>query len=67
MRSIINEIRVGHARKLLIDSDQNIAEIAYASGYESLSNFNRRFHELTGLSPKEYRREHVRDRLQKLQ
>lgn len=67
LSGLINEIRVGHARKLLIDSDQNIAEIAYASGYESLSNFNRRFHELTGLSPKEYRREHVRDRLQKLQ
>jgi AraC-like DNA-binding protein len=67
LSGLINEIRVGHARKLLIDSDKSIAEIAYASGYESLSNFNRRFYELTCLSPKEYRREQARDRLQKLQ
>ena len=64
LSSFINEIRVGHARKLLIDSDQSIAEIAYASGYENLSNFNRRFYEFTKMSPKEYRREHARDRLQ---
>ena len=58
LSDFINEVRVGHASKLLIDTDQTISEIAYASGYESLSNFNRRFHELTGLSPKEYRRQH---------
>lgn len=59
LSSFINEIRVGHARKLLIDSDQSIAEIAYASGYENLSNFNRRFYELTKLTPREYRRQHT--------
>jgi AraC-like DNA-binding protein len=58
LSSFINEVRIGHAKKLLIDSDLNISEIAYASGYESLSNFNRRFQELTGLCPKRYRRQH---------
>lgn len=50
-----NEVRVGHASKLLIDTKQRISEIAYASGYETLSNFNRRFRDLTGLNPREYR------------
>ncbi len=53
-----NEVRIGHASKMLIDSDDTIAEIAYASGYESLSNFNRCFHQLKGLSPRGYRRQY---------
>ncbi len=40
---------------LLGQSDQTIAEVAYASGYETLSNFNGRFREIAGVSPKEYR------------
>lgn len=31
---------------------------AFASGYATLSNFNRRFHELAGVSPTEFRRLH---------
>jgi AraC-like DNA-binding protein len=55
LTDFINEIRIGHARKLLAQTDQTIAEVAYASGYETLSNFNRRFREIAGVSPKEYR------------
>ncbi len=58
LSDFINEVRVGHARKLLIDTDQTISEVAFASGYASLSNFNRCFRSLTGLSPKLYRRQH---------
>jgi len=58
LSDFINEVRLGHARKLLIDTDQTISEVAYASGYDSLSNFNRRFHDQVGVSPKEYRRQH---------
>ena len=54
----LSEVRVGHASRLLIETDLSIAEIAYASGYGSLSNFNRRFHGLTGLTPGEYRHQH---------
>ncbi len=55
LTDFINEIRIGHARTLLAQTDQTIAEVASASGYETLSNFNRRFREITGASPKEYR------------
>jgi AraC-like DNA-binding protein/quercetin dioxygenase-like cupin family protein len=58
LTDFLNDVRVGHASRLLIETDQPVSEIAYASGFESLSNFNHRFSKLTGLNPKEYRRQH---------
>ena len=58
LSDFVREVRLGHARKLLIESRQSIAEIAYASGFESLSNFNRGFRQATGASPREFRRQH---------
>lgn len=54
----VNEVRIGHARRLLIETDRTISEVAFASGFESLSNFNRRFRDISGISPREYRRRH---------
>ncbi|MCW8130227.1 MAG: AraC family transcriptional regulator [Planctomycetota bacterium] len=53
----VNELRVGLACRMLIESDKNVAEIAYTSGFENLSNFNRRFRALKKQSPGEYRRQ----------
>ena len=58
LSDFVSEVRVGHARKLLIETTEGIAQVAYASGFESLSNFNRCFHDLTGVSPKEFRRQY---------
>jgi len=55
----INELRVGQASKLLIESELSVAEICYQVGFNNVSNFNRRFRELQRMSPKEYRREFV--------
>lgn len=53
----LNDIRISHARKLLIESDdQTIAEIAYLCGYKNLSNFNKLFKIKTRLTPKEYKK-----------
>jgi AraC-like DNA-binding protein/quercetin dioxygenase-like cupin family protein len=54
----VNEVRIGHARRMLIETDRTISEVAFASGFESLSNFNRRFRHISGLSPREYRQQH---------
>lgn len=51
----VNEIRVGHACKLLLEDQWTIAQIAYDSGFDSLSNFNRNFKRYIGHTPREYK------------
>ncbi|WP_223552295.1 AraC family transcriptional regulator [Aestuariivivens sp. NBU2969] len=53
--SYINELRISFACKLLIESDKNIIEIAYDSGFNNISNFNRAFRVIIGKTPREYR------------
>jgi AraC-like DNA-binding protein/quercetin dioxygenase-like cupin family protein len=60
LSDFIKEVRIGHARKLLMETDATVAEIAYASGFDSLSNFNRQFRQLSKISPKGFRKEQQR-------
>jgi len=52
----VNDIRIGHARKLLLEDNLNISQISYECGFNTLSNFNRQFKAITNMSPHEYRR-----------
>ncbi len=54
--AFINEIRLGHACRLLMEGDVTITEVASASGYRNLSNFNRCFRERYDLSPRQYQK-----------
>jgi AraC-like DNA-binding protein len=47
--------RYEKARKLLEDVDLRVSEIAFAVGFQSLSQFNRVFKKLSGKSPTAYR------------
>lgn len=47
--------RIGHASRLLVDSDLGIAEVALAAGYADQSAFTRQFRRSTGLAPSQYR------------
>jgi AraC-like DNA-binding protein len=47
--------RYEKARVLLHDVDPRVSEIAFATGFQSLSQFNRVFKKLSGQSPTEYR------------
>jgi AraC-like DNA-binding protein len=49
------EMRLGHASRMLIDTTQSIAEIAYNCGFNNISNFNRLFKKKKGCTPKEFR------------
>lgn len=51
----VSELRIGHACKLLQQSSGSIAEVAFASGFSTLSNFNKQFRAITGKTPREYR------------
>jgi len=50
----IKEIRVGHAAKLLMEGNHNVTETCYISGYNNISNFNKHFKEVKGLSPRDF-------------
>lgn len=52
----VNEIRIGHARKLLLEDNLNISEIGYECGFSALSNFNRQFKSIVNMPPYEYRK-----------
>lgn len=54
----LNEVRISYACSRLLDSDDTVLSIALDAGYESLTNFNRRFKQLRGMTPREYRRQH---------
>ncbi|OXS60475.1 hypothetical protein B1A99_08615 [Cohnella sp. CIP 111063] len=51
----INEVRLEHARKLLLQTDDTIAEIMDKCGYGNQSHFFRLFKAKFGSTPKEYR------------
>ncbi len=54
----VNEVRVGEAARLLIDTSGNVSEIAYASGFESLAHFNSTFRAIKQLNPSRFRELH---------
>lgn len=50
--------RVKRAQLFLADSDMNITEIAFSSGFKSISSFNRAFRQFRGCAPRDYRKYH---------
>lgn len=52
----LNEVRVINAKLLLRETSKSVTQIAFDVGYNNLSNFNRRFKELSHFSPREFRR-----------
>jgi len=52
----IAKLRISKSAELLEQADKNIIEIAYISGFYSLSNFYKHFKELIGQTPNEYRK-----------
>ena len=51
----VARIRFEKACRLLTDGDLKISDIAFAAGFQSLSQFNRVFKRLSGTSPTLYR------------
>ncbi|TXK52624.1 helix-turn-helix transcriptional regulator [Pontibacter qinzhouensis] len=51
----LNEIRLGHASRMLIDTTDTISEVSYKCGFNNLSYFNRIFKKKNGCTPSEFR------------
>lgn len=54
----LNDIRLGHASRLLIDTKDPVTDIAVACGFTNISNFNRTFKREKSLTPKDFRAKH---------
>jgi AraC-like DNA-binding protein len=53
--TFLNELRICHAKKLLIENRLPISQICMESGFNNVSNFNRQFKTGTGMTPSDFR------------
>ena len=56
----LNEIRIAHACKLLINKNMTITEICYETGYNNISHFNRQFKLITSSTASEYVKKYLK-------
>ena len=59
----IHEQRIGQAKTLLSGVTMNISEVARACGYPDPGHFSRIFKQCAGMSPREWRKSRLRDRI----
>lgn len=52
----INEVRIEKAAELLRNTDEKVIDIAIQCGYDNISYFIKRFKQIEGIKPLEYRR-----------
>lgn len=52
----LNEFRIRKARTMLMDTNCSISQAACASGFNSITTFDRLFRKINGLSPQEFRK-----------
>ncbi len=57
----LTEMRLGHTSRMLMNTTQTIAEIAYNCGFNNISNFNRVFKAKKGCTPKEFRESYSKE------
>lgn len=58
----VKQKRLGHAYDLLISTGSNIADIAYRSGFNSVSQFSREFKKKYGMAPANYKKKILEER-----
>ena len=53
----VNRVRINRACQLLMENRRAVGHICYEVGFNNLANFNRRFLEIKGMTPTEFRRQ----------
>ncbi|MBO9610259.1 MAG: helix-turn-helix transcriptional regulator [Paenibacillaceae bacterium] len=56
-KEYLNDIRMQHAKRYLLETDWKIQDVAERVGYRSLTPFTRMFKLATGMTPNEFRRQ----------
>jgi AraC-like DNA-binding protein len=57
----VNKLRIEQACRWLLATDWDIGEIAYKSGFQQVSHFNRVFKQEKNMAPSSFREKHVND------
>ena len=52
----IKEIRIDHAKDLLVRTHMDVAAVAQAVGYTDIKYFTKLFRKMTSLTPTDYRK-----------
>jgi len=50
----VNEVRIGNSCRMLIENKDTVSQVCFQSGFNYLSNFNRQFKKIKGMTPSEY-------------
>ena len=53
----VNLVRVNRACHLLMETDRRVTHICYEVGFHNVANFNRRFRDIKGMTPTEFRQQ----------
>jgi AraC-like DNA-binding protein len=53
----VNRLRINRACQLLMETDRYITNVCYDVGFNNVANFNRRFLQVKGMTPKEFRQQ----------
>ena len=61
--NFLNELRIGHACKLLQNDQYTISDVCYECGYNNLTNFNKFFKSISGTTPLQYRKKYQESQL----
>jgi len=54
----VNEIRVGHACKQLMNRNYNVSYVCFESGFNNMANFNKQFKKIVNETPLRFRQKH---------
>jgi AraC-like DNA-binding protein len=52
----VNEVRVGHACKLLLTTQMSVLQICFECGFNTVANFNRQFLKIKKTTPSQFRK-----------
>lgn len=55
-KQYLNSIRLAEVKRLLLETDRQVAEIAYQVGYRNVTHFHRIFKSVEKISPNEFRK-----------
>lgn len=58
--NVLNDVRIGHACKLLLQDDNDVSSAGYNSGFNNISYFIKTFKRCQGITPLEFKKLHAK-------